>query len=137
MRRGKRCASNICLVTFIIEIGFADPFDSQIFSMNAELSEEKMITQELRRIEGHTARAEEERDRARCSLTVSAECSYFVLITKTLSGNGGKRTRSKGEKLIQREPPPPYECVVLTGEWETFHIFIKHGICVCVCVYSQ
>lgn len=43
-RSGKRHASNICLVTFIIEIGFADPFDSQIFSMNAELSEEKMIT---------------------------------------------------------------------------------------------
>lgn len=42
---GKRHASNICLVTFIIEIGFADPFDSQIFSMNAELNEEKMITQ--------------------------------------------------------------------------------------------
>lgn len=56
VRSGKRHASNICLVTFIIEIGFADPFDSQIFSMNAELSEEKMITQELRRPEGHRRR---------------------------------------------------------------------------------
>lgn len=35
VRSGKRRASNICLVTFIIEIGFVDPFDSQIFSMNA------------------------------------------------------------------------------------------------------
>jgi len=57
----KRHASNICLVTFIIEIGFADPFDSQIFSMNAGLNEEKMITQFLigskgRRKRGNRAR---------------------------------------------------------------------------------
>lgn len=58
VRSGKRHASNIYLVTFIIEIGFAEPFDSQIFSMNAELSEEKMITQELRRIEGQRAGGE-------------------------------------------------------------------------------
>lgn len=61
---GKRHASNICLVTFIIEIGFADPFDSQIFSMNAELSEEKMITQELRRFEGRSEEGRRKGNRA-------------------------------------------------------------------------
>lgn len=87
--------------------------------MNAELSEEKMITQELRRIAGRSGRAEEGESGARCSLAASAECSYSVLITKTLSGKGGKRTRSKEEKLVQREnPPPPYECVALTGKWK-------------------
>lgn len=34
-------------------------------------------------------------ERARCSLAARAECSYFVLITKTLSGKGGERSRKK------------------------------------------
>lgn len=116
MRNGKCHASNICLVTFIIEIGFADPFDSRIFSINAELNEKKMITQRLE--SDRKARDERgERESERYSLTARAECSYFVLITKTLLGKGGKRTRSKEEKLAQREDPPPcYQCVALTGE---------------------
>lgn len=113
IRSGKRHASNICLVTFIIEIGFADPFDSQIFSMNAKLSEEKMITQGLRRIEGHGWRA----GRIERGMQSGAECSYFVLITKTLSGKGGTRTRSKEEKLVQRENPAlRYERIALTED---------------------
>lgn len=70
--------------------------------MNAELSEEKMITQELRQIEGR-GRTGGGKSEVRCNLAASVECSYFVLITKTLSGKGGKRTRSKEEKLAQRE----------------------------------
>ena len=87
-------------------------FDSQIFSMNAELSEEKMITQGLRRIEGHGGRG-----RIGRGMQSGAECSYFVLITKTLSGKGGTRTRSKEEKLVQREDLAlHYERVALTED---------------------
>lgn len=68
--------------------------------MNAELSEEKMITQrdpattDRRARRGGGGRGGEI-ERARCSLAASAECSYFVLITKTLSGKGGERSRKK------------------------------------------
>lgn len=113
--------ATFCLVTFIIEIGFADSFDSRIFSMNAKLralaqkeeEEEEMITrkeadrkrsstQEGRRSRMKSAGRSSERDR---------ECNYFVLITKTLSQEKEeeetrKRVRARGlkkEKLAQRE----------------------------------
>lgn len=101
-RSGKRHASNICLVTFIIEIGFADPFDSQIFSMNAETERGENDYAEGSDHGGSKGTARRKRkerggeiEGARCSLAASAECSYFVLITKTLSGKGGERSRKK------------------------------------------
>jgi len=57
-----RYASNIRLVTFVIEIGFADSFDSQIFSMNTKLrAKGEMITRELPRIERHSGGDEQDR----------------------------------------------------------------------------
>lgn len=101
-------------------------FDSQIFSIQKPRDE--MITQGLLRIEERSGEA----DKTKSSLTVSAECNYFVLITKTLSRKGRKRMELKEEKLAQRECSANArpKCICLKGQMEDFIYLYLYRMCV-------